>query len=353
MFSTFTCPGSIWATPLSSGPPISNLGTSWTQITTSALGYGTNATYTQNYMHSMCCDASGQYIALCDQNESKMWVSANSGSTWTTLTSAVLPTLGTKGPCSVCCDITGQRMYVAMGNGSMYYNTAYGSGSWTSMGGSLVARCIDCSDDGSVIVAQCGTSGLQRSSDYGATWTKLGVADTVGTKCFVVSCDSTGNKIATYCTSNTGAASGQYGVWRSLDGGSSFTNIYQAMAIDLKGIFLLDSGNPVVATYLGASGILIYNGTSWIASIPATTAYTGVSPIVYGFGCSRDGQTIVAGNVYTGTYSYLFYTVDGGNTWTKASSMGTSTWQNVCVSRSGKQWFVSGGNAKTDLYVSR
>jgi hypothetical protein len=116
---------------------------------------------------------------------------------------------------------------------------------------------------------------------------------------------------------------------------------------------MLDVGTILISTYVGTYGLYCYNGSSWFGLLPNTTAYTNTSPIVYAFDATPDGSIIFCGNVYTSTYAYLFISKDGGNTFTKISSMGTATWQNIMVSKDGKNLFCTGSGAtKSDLFRS-
>lgn len=338
------------------GPPVSTFGTAFTQLTTIAsLGYGQNALYVNQFVGGMCCDSTGQYIVLCDQNEGKVFLSQNSGAGWSILTSSNIPNLsGTYGPCGCCCSSSGQYMYIALNNKGMYYNSNYGAGSWTVMNSGNNARTITCSSDGSTLIAQCFAGGIMKSTNYGTSWAKITtLADTVGTKCFTVSMSTDGTKMCTYCTSNTTAAAAQYGVWYSSDSGTTWTNLYASMTLSLNNIKQLDSGNILISTYVGTYGVYLWNGTTWTGILPNTSAYTNTSPIVYAFDATPDGSIILCGNIYTSAYAYLFLSKDSGATFSKVTSMGTATWQNILVSKDGKSLFVTGSGAtKSDLFRS-
>ena len=354
MFSSLTVTNSIISN--SFGSKIITLGSTFTQLTTMAsLGYGQNALYVNQFIGGMCCDSTGQYILLCDQNEGKVFLSQNYGSSWSILTSSNIPNLsGTYGPVGCCCSSSGQYMYIALNNKGLYYNSNYGSGTWTVMNTGNNARTLCCSNDGSIIIAQCFTGGIMKSTNYGSSWTKISTLnDNVGTKCFTVSMSGDGSKICTYCTSNTTAATAQYGIWYSSDSGTTWNNLYPSMSLNVVNIKMLDTGNILISTYVGTYGLYLYNGSSWNGILSNSTAYTNTSPIVYAFDSTADGQIILCGNIYTSTYAYLFYSKDGGNTFSKVSSMGTATWQNILVSKDGKNLFCTGSGAtKSDLFRS-
>ena len=357
MLSSFNSNGSIFSM-IKLGSSGSTLGTTWTQITTSALGYGQNALYVNNYLGGMATDISGNYILIGDENEAKVFLSVNAGTSWINLNSSYLSGIATgKGPKCLCMSNTGQYMYICLNANKLYKSSDYGN-TWSIIDSSYSPVSICCSGDGSIIYSQNGANGIRKSIDYGNTFNQIStsiLASNIQTKCINITMNRDNpNNFAFYCTSNTGAAAGQYGVYLSVNGASSFSNIGQT-STNITNIQVSNIGDVIISTYVGTNGLMYYtySTSTWIGMPPATTAYTGTSPLVYSFSASTDFKIILAGNCYTSAYTYLLLSKDYGATWTRLDAFGKFTYQNVYVTPNGLNLFATGTSTKSDLYVSR
>ena len=148
------------------------------------------------------------------------------------------------------------------------------------------------------------TTGLYKSTNAGNSWSKV---DTIYGS--YISFDTSGGLVSGV-TKNIyiGSAKGMY---RSTDGGTSFTLMSGSPANLLKGVV---RGHGILYT-VGSGGVYRWNGTSWATITPSSGNFTGVD-----VNPSNSRQVIVSTNSYTGAI-YLTSTGDSSAVlWTKLTT---------------------------------
>jgi hypothetical protein len=143
--------------------------------TVDLVGYGNN--WAPIYpggpdtLRNIFCSGNGKYVIIGQDNATDPKISDDYGATWSAISgysSAIL---------NAAISEDGKYMLVIDSYHNVVLNTNYGNGSWTN---ATVGYKVTMSSTGKYQVA-LGTTGIQYSSDYGATWTYkslLGVAAT-------------------------------------------------------------------------------------------------------------------------------------------------------------------------------
>jgi hypothetical protein len=201
----------------------SNYGQSWT------------ATITNTYIYVMAMSATGQYLYATPYSSGLYYISTNYGQTWRTYSyvggSNYLPQ-------SIACSASGQ--YVTLGGGTQsniagfYYSNNYGNTFTQSASGanSVVAYGIAISSSGQYQLATPNSSSLYYSINYGVTWTAVSGFSTP-TRCAM---SSNGQYISISNTNYTGAA------------GFIYTSITRPPPLSTSGTLVVTGQSNVTAT---------------------------------------------------------------------------------------------------------
>lgn len=156
--------------------------------------------------------------------------------------------------------------------------------------GSIEAYVIDVDSNGNIFLYEKGDNDIYKSTDQGATWTKVLDKTATTSYSFVVFVDS-----RDYVYVQTWRTAGLYDFWRSTDGGSTWTNLgdsygrFWHMVED-------SSGNLYVNTYVTAS--YIYRSTDQGATFSLWYNTTGEADHLHAVGVdiANDDIYISAGD---------------------------------------------------------
>jgi hypothetical protein len=263
---------------------------------------------------ALAFDPTGHDTIYAGAAEGGVWKTTNGGTLWTPLTDSQ-PSLAVG---SIALDPTNsQTIYVGTGEENFNYDAYYGAGilkstnggsTWTQMGGTYFASCfagagalnstgsfigaiaVDPGNNQTVLAGVSGcpytTVGVYRSADGGSTWTYV-LQDSAG-RVAGTSIVFVGSGVAYAALSNTNGDS-MDGVYKSTDGGQTWT------ATNGTGTNVLPSGTSVgriALTAAPSNPLVLY------AVITSPTGFTG-----------------------------LYTTIDGGQNWTKTTA------PDICVTQ--------------------
>jgi len=166
-----------------------------------------------------------------------------------------------------------------------------------------------------------------RSTDNGATWAATTGLPTTGTRISLGSAPSNRN-IAYAMASNT--SNELLGVYRSVDGGASWTSLSTTGITTLLGgqgfynhMVLVDRSNSDTV-YLGGQLAVMKStngGGSWTTKSD-WLAQNGLPYVHADFHCGAQDS---AGNLYVGTDGGIFKSTDGGTTWSDSLNVGITS----------------------------
>lgn len=204
------------------------------------------------------------------------------------------------------CSANGQYVYAAGNNVGVQRSIDYGA-TWTATGGVKTWSSLACSADGSIVYAAAySQQQLFKSTDYGATWIEL-TSQPVDSYKFVA-CSSDGATVY---------LGGYRAVHKSTNGGGSFSQI----VTDTQ----FSGGDVLSCCAISSTGSVVYIATAgglWIStnggSSFALASFVVGSGWVYSVSCTSDGTKAIA------TYDYggkpLYVTEDSGSTWAAAGA---------------------------------
>lgn len=350
MFSTFSSSSSVICKNIKRA----SFGTIWTQLTTVAgQGYSSGSLY--NYAFTSCIRTSndGTYILVLDEPDKKVFLSTNSGSTWTSLTT-VQGFQTTKSTRGCCMSSDGSIMYLATTNGQVYKSSDYGTNWATVSGTSYNAYGMCCSNDGQNVLLNSYGADCFYSTNGGTTFTSLSGKGITTSQVSNVAISADGTKWIVLVSGYSGTGTNR-GVWYSSNSGSTFTNLYSNTGIQFYEPFVNNNGDIFVTVNVDANttyGGFIYtqSNSTWTG---VSTSVTGANAICYTGGASSDLSLLVLANRQsTGSNDYIHFSKDMGSTWSRAITLGRSTWQSSAVSPDGKNIYASGVSALGNLYKS-
>jgi hypothetical protein len=266
--------------------------------------YQTNAPSTTAYSWwEMCCDSTGQYVYAVGRSNNGTFFSQNgtdvSGATFTLFKNASAP----KQAYSVCCNASGNFLAICdYGNIWTCNNALDGSNvsftNITQMNSLGNWRCICCSANGQYLaVGSYGNKGIWTSQNYGVSGSWYASNAPIGGSYGFVSicCDPTGNYIAACCEFTGGILISINGLTPS--GGVIFKQVitgnYLGICCDSTFKYIAISSTSTVS--LCSNGLDQSNNLSTASFTPATNFPTGSYPRIR---CSSNAQY-----VYTGGYA--------------------------------------------------
>ena len=255
-------------------------GVTWTKRISSGIRYWTDVRYSKDGTKIVACAKTASTVYL---GNGAIYISTDDGATWTANTAA-----GEKNWYGVAISSDGSVIAGCVYNGHIYVSTDGGITWPTETSTNLLWSCIDCSSDGSVILA--GTS--------------------------------------TYSASNT------HKFWFSKNTGSTWT-VHPSTTLNnsfLAAKCSADGNTMIISTYLGPYFYVTSDcGDNW------TLVNTGSSGLPVCLTMSYDGNKILAGH----NRGYIRESTDKGLTWTTNYDYNIKYWSCITVSSDGTK-FVGG-----------
>ena len=213
----------------------------------------------------LATSGTGGVIIATDDSYGRLWLSTNSGSTWSALTPASTTLFN-----SISMSVDGAVMALTQ-PGSAYIITSSDTGStWTQQTGAGQRNWVRVvtSPDGSTMLASAGTS-LFTSTDSGVTWTeRTGAGSRAWGTALAISSDGT------YMAAGVGTGGGD--IYTSSDSGVTWTERSGAGSKVWNDIALSrnTSGEPAFMVAAANSSYLQVSnsfGSSWTAQIAASS----------------------------------------------------------------------------------
>lgn len=210
--------------------------------------------YTNNGASSIACNSTGQRLYVGALFSSEIYVSSNSGNTWSSPISFPGYLYG------ITCNYSGQYVY-ALVDSNVSISTNYGQ-SWSNTISISNYGCsqIACDWSGQNVVASCNTDGIYRSTNYGQTWTKTNAPSTPlvggGTYYYRIACNSTGQRIIAMDTNNSM-------IYLSSDAGETWTLQYTPESMTnetLMGVSISPDGTRYVAGFYSPGTYFLEQG---------------------------------------------------------------------------------------------
>ena len=200
-----------------------------------------------------------------------------------------------------------------------------GSQQWVSIASSA---------DGTRLAAVVNSGYIYTSTDSGTTWTQRTVAGSLGW--MSIGSSSDGTKLVAVTGNET--ESGGY-IYTSTDSGATWTQ--QSKAGNLLWVAVASSadGSKLVAVDNGDTGSGIYistdSGATWIEqTLPGQTQGAGYSWAAVA--SSADGTHLAAADAGGSSEGgYIYTSTDSGATWIQQTSAGSRVWQAVAISGNG------------------
>jgi len=322
-----TAGGGVWKT--------SNGGTSWTPIT------DTLGTLSCGFLAMDSVDSQTLYLGLGDPFDGTglgIVKSTDGGATW-----GAPQSLGASRTIQSVLVSPNNRNLVLVATNTGLYRSADAGQTYTQVASINAAwKCWDLAWAGGsnyVLTAETdlanangNTAGkVYRSTDEGATWTAATGIDALATRISVASAPSNRSTLFAMAgkTNATTPASDLLGVYKSIDGGATWSLVTSPAANFLGGqsfynhMIVIDRTNPSIV-YLGGQLAMAKstNGGSTWTTMTDWLAQSGKPYVHADFHC---GAQDASGNLYVGTDGGLFKSTDGGVTFTDSLNVGITT----------------------------
>ncbi|HEY3763086.1 MAG TPA: hypothetical protein VGN23_15175, partial [Verrucomicrobiae bacterium] len=282
---------------------------------------------TDQTWRSVASSANGSnLVAVADPddfggNESGIWMSGDSGVTWTESTS-----IGTTNQqwSSVASSASGSNLVAVASEGGIWTSTD-GGVTWTeSTSTPLQWSSVASSASGSNLVAVANEGGIWTSTDDGVAWKESTSIGTTAPRWSSVASSVSGSNLA--AVANGG------GIWTSTDGGVAWTESTSSgtTAPRWRSVASSANGSNLVAAVIeGGIWTSTNSGVNWTES----TSIGTTNKVWESVASSANGSNLVAvaseGGIWTSTNS--------GVNWTESTSSGTLSqgWHSVASSASG------------------
>ena len=250
------------------------------------LGPGTfvqQAVFLSSYTYQGgCISATGIYMFV-QVNQTSLYISSNSGTTWNIVT---VPWSGSSLTNYICCSASGQYIYYSDGT-NFYYSLNYGQSFSSSWGGGVYGIC--CSSSGQhVYFAINNTHGVIYSHNYGVSLSNFSFTQVVVYVC----CSSNGRYVFALTASN--------GIFASTNFGTTYTNTSlsgtsYACCMSSNGEYVYVSNSAGLYVFQLGSNASVFETATIFGSSSATALGTGALQVNAG-GASISGNTYIGGN---------------------------------------------------------
>jgi len=354
-----------------------NTGQTWASIITSNNVLPTSANWA-----NIGISSDGTYL-VATINGGSIYTSTNSGSFWSNVQTTVTGT-SDGSSWSNCLAISGNGSTIVAGQstsgtGALYVsiNTAFikqiNASTWSAnnipttinvLGGTITlvdVRGVAVSDVGTVVMADCGSSGLYISQNNGSTWSTVtsGTLPAISFSCVDISSD--GTKIV------AAANVVGYGLYVSNNSGSTWTQLYTNNGLPTDLISMDNGSNKVAISNDGTKISVAYtNGYVYYSSNSGST-FKVVTPIssirggtisipknYWGLGMSKDGTSLVTA-VNNGSLVPNFSLINSPSIWTTNPGTGlptSATYAETAMSYSGQLQVVVQTSGTVSLWIS-
>jgi hypothetical protein len=366
--------------PLSSGTLAAAAVPAWTLIGPRPTNTPFFAPSVSGRVIALAVDPTNANIVYLGAAEGGVWKTTDGGVTWTPLTDsqpslavgslAIDPTSCSPGPCTTIYAGTGEENF-AIDNyyGAGVLKSTDGGSTWTDYGGSAFQGSGDATPgprvggiavdpaNGNILLAAADgffetstsfDSGIWRSTNAGSTWTHVlpttAFNNIVATDVVFDPSDATG-QTAYAALGNLGGGGGKNGVYKSTDGGQTWTQLTLPTTSSSMGRIALGIGPPVAGQTAGELFAAIASATTFSSNLLgvfksadggktwSTLSGTLVSPS--GGFCNpqcfydlairvspADPKLVFAGGA--AVYATLIRSTDGGSSWQEVSNNQTS-----------------------------
>lgn len=224
-----------------------------------------------------------------ESTDGYIWVSGDSGATWTEKTAP-----GLHGWAGFAASSSGAKLYAQVYNGYIW-SSADSGGTWTEQAGSGIKNWTDicCSSDGATVYAVESNGLCYKSTNSGVTWA---ATDSTAASCRSVACSADGSIILA-----GGSLTGD--LYLSDDGGATWTT--PLTGSDFISVAMDDAGlNMVAVEVVGDVFVSNNSGGTW------TNATNNPNANQYNSFVSSDGAVMITN--YSGA---TYFSYDSGSTW--------------------------------------
>ena len=303
-----------------------------TGITGTPIGITTTVVAFANASAWECAASSADGRVLAAGHNTGAYISTNAGTNWVSV-----PVLVGAHIQSACMSHDGRVIALGsyndefvMSHTKIYISVDYGV-NWTGRGPVAEWQSLDCTADGSIILADYNNGDIYVSTDYGTNFNY--VSSSPGPDLMAVAISSNGS---------TSAFMDHDGdIWLSPDLGTNLVQVYtgsayfaMALAISDDGTKILSGGGAPNPTTTNAPLVVSVNrGTNWTVSSGLWSDQYWLADM------SADGRKMFASITESGstaTYKGAFvYSLDSGTTWHAAGSSAVNN--GIACSSDGKQ----------------
>lgn len=301
---------------------------------------------------AIATSADGTKVFAC-QYRSLIYISTNSGSSWTAHTVNSSSHIWT----SITTTPDGSKVFVTENPGSIYISSDGGS-TWaasTAAGTNRHWSDVAASADGSKILAGVDNGYVYVSTDAGVSWQEKAITN-IPRRWSAVASSSDGSRMAAAWRSASyinGTWSYQGRIYLSADYGATWNQQRLSPSLYWTGLASSSDGTKVLATaanfisFIDSPFIFMTtnSGGSWVTNGPIVSTPLWTSPSM-----SFDGNKIVAANIN----SRIFISPDGGYSWLSSLVDGAGrNWSGTAVSFDGNIIYccIDGGTIYRGTYV--
>ncbi len=272
-------------------------------------------------------NTTGYYLLAGTATGTRVYVSANSGQSWSRSTRE--PTGQSKTRLLMSSNFaTSRRAYaVTSGAGSAFSYTVDGGITWNQLSliDTTIAAIVDMAvspkygqDSTFFLLTWGGEHSIWRSQNGGVRWERVFTGTLAGatslTHLELSPQYGTGESVVFLA----GAASGQWAIWKSGDNGQTFTRRFASFPIDV--LTVVNNDSLFLCSYNGTNGLVYGTTNSGVSySVPSVVGNQPLKSLVLSPGYAQD-KTIMAGNAN----SWVYWSADNGTSFEPLPSDATT-----------------------------